>query len=228
MSSLYPVIVDWIPGLPKQPYRGGVGQWEGVVMHQTGTPGDSARSERKYETTTYENAFVHEFIDPNDIIQVANPNFLAYGAGHMANLRFIHLELCSANSQDEFESSFDKWCQRAAYYLTQKKFEVIPAMADGSGTLWSHWDVTQWLGGTTHEDPIAYLAAWGKEWQHVIDRVQQHVDLIKKGVDNLLSVKDANTIIAFLSAAYSATDVPQAQEEFHRLANELRRASGQP
>ncbi|NOV03564.1 N-acetylmuramoyl-L-alanine amidase [Paenibacillus sp. LMG 31457] len=44
----------------------------------------------------------------------------------------------------------------------------------------------------------------------------------------MMSVEDANKIIAFLSAAYMATDDPQAREEFHRLANELRKASGQP
>ncbi|MCR8645236.1 glycoside hydrolase family 25 protein [Paenibacillus sp. N1-5-1-14] len=43
-----------------------------------------------------------------------------------------------------------------------------------------------------------------------------------------LSVDDANKIIAFLSAAYNATSIPAAQDEFHRLANELRKASGQP
>lgn len=43
-----------------------------------------------------------------------------------------------------------------------------------------------------------------------------------------MSVEDANKIIAFLSAAYMATEDPQARDEFHRLANELRKASGQP
>jgi hypothetical protein len=43
-----------------------------------------------------------------------------------------------------------------------------------------------------------------------------------------LSVADANKIILFLSAAYLATDSTEAQTEFHRLANELRKVSGQP
>ncbi|MEW9701530.1 N-acetylmuramoyl-L-alanine amidase [Paenibacillus sp. SI8] len=44
----------------------------------------------------------------------------------------------------------------------------------------------------------------------------------------MLSVQDANTIIEFLSAAYNATQDDEARAEFHRLANELRKASGQP
>ncbi|WP_164821350.1 glycoside hydrolase domain-containing protein [Paenibacillus koleovorans] len=42
-----------------------------------------------------------------------------------------------------------------------------------------------------------------------------------------LSAEDANKVIAFLSAAYEATTVAEARDEFHRLANELRKASGQ-
>ncbi|MDF2653047.1 MAG: hypothetical protein K0Q73_8852, partial [Paenibacillus sp.] len=43
-----------------------------------------------------------------------------------------------------------------------------------------------------------------------------------------LSPKDANVIIPFLSAGYEATSSTAAREEFHRLANELRKVSGQP
>jgi flagellum-specific peptidoglycan hydrolase FlgJ len=39
---------------------------------------------------------------------------------------------------------------------------------------------------------------------------------------------DANKIIAFLKAAYEAVDDPGSRQECHRLANELRKASGQP
>jgi N-acetylmuramoyl-L-alanine amidase CwlA len=228
MNGLYPVIEDWIAGLPHIPYRGGVGRWEGVVMHQTGNPNDTARSEREYEARTFQDAFVHEFIDPYEIIQVANPQYIAYGAGAVANERFIHLELCSAKNQAEFDSSYDRWCQRAAYFLALRNLQVVPAIIDGSGTLWSHKDVSQFLGRTNHEDPIAYLASWGKSWQDVINTVQAHYNELVKGDGHMLSAEDANKIIAFLSAAYMATNVTAAQDEFHRLANELRKASGQP
>ncbi len=42
----------------------------------------------------------------------------------------------------------------------------------------------------------------------------------------LMSPEDANKIIAFLQAAWSATEDPAARSEFHRLANELRKVSG--
>lgn len=40
--------------------------------------------------------------------------------------------------------------------------------------------------------------------------------------------KDANKIITFLQAGYNATEDKEAKAEFKRLANELRKASGQP
>jgi hypothetical protein len=42
-----------------------------------------------------------------------------------------------------------------------------------------------------------------------------------------MSAEDANKIIKFLSAAYLASNSPEARKEFNRLANELRRVSGQ-
>ncbi|WP_372814901.1 N-acetylmuramoyl-L-alanine amidase [Paenibacillus sp.] len=44
----------------------------------------------------------------------------------------------------------------------------------------------------------------------------------------MLSPEDANKIIRFLSAAYYCTESKEARREFNRLANELRKASGQP
>lgn len=43
-----------------------------------------------------------------------------------------------------------------------------------------------------------------------------------------LSKQDADKIIALLGGAYKATEDKEAQAEFHRLADELRKASGQP
>lgn len=43
----------------------------------------------------------------------------------------------------------------------------------------------------------------------------------------MLQPEDANKIIPFLSAAWKATQDPEARKELNRLANELRKASGQ-
>ncbi|WP_052487932.1 peptidoglycan recognition protein family protein [Gordoniibacillus kamchatkensis] len=177
----YPVNVEWIPNLPAISYRNGVGQWEGVVMHYTDNPSDTAASERAYEAETFNNAFVHEFIDPTQVLQVANPNYIAYGAGPHANARFVHLELCHADTQEDFDKSYDMWCERAAEYLFAKQLGVSKAEPTGHGTLWSHYDVTQYLGGTTHTDPIEYLQKRGKTWDDVVAQVQKCYDDLAAG-----------------------------------------------
>jgi hypothetical protein len=44
----------------------------------------------------------------------------------------------------------------------------------------------------------------------------------------MLSPEDAKKIILFLSAAYNCTDSEAARNEFHRLANVVRKAAGLP
>ncbi|MCZ8523647.1 MULTISPECIES: N-acetylmuramoyl-L-alanine amidase [Paenibacillus] len=44
----------------------------------------------------------------------------------------------------------------------------------------------------------------------------------------MLTPEDAEKIIRFLSAAYYCTESEEARREFKRLANALRKASGQP
>jgi len=43
-----------------------------------------------------------------------------------------------------------------------------------------------------------------------------------------IAAEDANKVIPFLAASYEATTSAPARTEFHRLANELRKASNQP
>nr|WP_275984140.1 peptidoglycan recognition family protein [Paenibacillus hamazuiensis] len=54
-----------------------------------------------------------------------------------------------------------------------------------------------------------------------------YFELEQEGADYMLAADDANAMIAFLAAAYEATRNDEARAEFHRLANELRKASGQ-
>lgn len=176
--KVYPVRKDWIQGLPKIPYSKGAGAWDMVVMHYTDNPNDTAEGEQTWEEKTWRDAFVHEFIDPTEIVQSANPDYIAYGAGPVANRRAIHLELCTAHNQEDFDRSFDMWCQRAAFYLSQRNLGVAGAAEDGSGTLWGHFQVKEWLGGTSHEDPVAYLEKWNVSWDDVVERVQKHYDFL--------------------------------------------------
>ncbi|MEC0228072.1 glycoside hydrolase family 73 protein [Paenibacillus alba] len=52
-------------------------------------------------------------------------------------------------------------------------------------------------------------------------------DQLEEKGEYMMSADDANKIIRFLSAAWMSTEDAEAREEFHRLADELRKASGQ-
>ncbi|KXY33376.1 peptidoglycan recognition protein family protein [Bacillus sp. FSL K6-0067] len=143
-----------IPDLPKQPYRNGVGAYEGVVAHSTATPEAPAINIQKYETRTWRNAFVHYAVDWNETIQIADTKYIAYGAGPRANKRFVHVELCETADYTKFKRSYEKYVKLLAKILRDRGLSVEKG-------LWTHYDATKYLGGTDHEDPLDYLRSHG-------------------------------------------------------------------
>ncbi|MEI3620549.1 N-acetylmuramoyl-L-alanine amidase, partial [Bacillus thuringiensis] len=143
-----------IPGLPKAEYHNGYGAYEGVVAHSTATPEAPAINIRNYESRTWRNAFVHYAVDWDEIIQIADTKYIAYGAGPGANARFVHVELCETRDYEKFKRSYDKYVKLLAKILRDRGLSVERG-------LWTHSDVTHYLGGTDHEDPIDYLKSHG-------------------------------------------------------------------
>ncbi|PEP73998.1 N-acetylmuramoyl-L-alanine amidase [Bacillus pseudomycoides] len=143
-----------IDDLPKVPYRYGVGAYEGVVAHSTATPEAPAINIQKYESRTWRNAFVHCAVDWNEKIQIADTKYISFGAGSGANKRFVHVELCETADYDKFKRSYDKYVKLLAKILRDRGISVEKG-------LWTHYDVTKYLGGTDHEDPLDYLRSHG-------------------------------------------------------------------
>ncbi|MED1620062.1 peptidoglycan recognition family protein, partial [Bacillus pseudomycoides] len=143
-----------IPDLPKQPYRYGVGAYEGVVAHSTATSEAPAINIQKYESRTWRSAFVHYAVDWNETIQIADTKYIAYGAGSGANKRFVHVELCETVDYGKFKRSYEKYVKLLAEILKDNNLSVEKG-------LWTHYDVTKYLGGTDHEDPLDYLRSHG-------------------------------------------------------------------
>ncbi|MDM8365996.1 N-acetylmuramoyl-L-alanine amidase [Bacillus thuringiensis] len=153
-TSVFADRVLLIPDVPKTPYRGGVGLYEGVVAHSTATPEAPAINIQRYETRTWRNAFVHCVVDWNETIQIADIKYIAYGAGPAANKRFVHVELCETADYAKFKRSYEKYVRLLAKILKDNNLSVEKG-------LWTHNDVRKYLGGTDHEDPIDYLRSHG-------------------------------------------------------------------
>ncbi|PGT74072.1 N-acetylmuramoyl-L-alanine amidase [Bacillus cereus] len=143
-----------IEDLPNIPYRNGVGAYEGVIAHSTATPEAPAINIQKYESRTWRSAFVHYAVDWDETIQIADTEYIAYGAGSEANKRFVHVELCETRDYEKFKRSYGKYVKLLAKILRDRGLSVEKG-------LWTHYDVTKYLGGTDHEDPLDYLKSHG-------------------------------------------------------------------
>ncbi|MCC6097544.1 peptidoglycan recognition family protein [Limosilactobacillus sp.] len=133
-----------------------------IVVHETANPNDSIWGEINYEKSNYNSAFVHAFVDSNSIIQISNTDHEAWGAAYPANGRAVQFEQVEVYGGWNFAAEL----VNAAYYTAykMKQYGMYPRIADGylGATLWSHHDVSRYLGGTDHTDPDSYWSnrAW--------------------------------------------------------------------
>lgn len=80
---------------------------------------------------------------------------------------------------------------------------------------WDRWTVLQY----TNQGEVSGISG-------PVDKNEYAYPL--EGGEEMLQPEDANKIIRFLSAAWFICKTEEDRQEFHRLANELRKASGQP
>ncbi|ULG74931.1 N-acetylmuramoyl-L-alanine amidase [Macrococcus brunensis] len=164
---------DFAPDLPKMPYRNGVAKPEGVVAHETANPTSTIYGEVAYMKRNWNNAFVHAFVDDNEIIETANTDYVAWGAGPAGNARFIHVELVRVYGKERFAKAINNYADYIATNLHYYDLPVDSAEYDGAGTLWSHKAVSNFLGGTDHADPYG----WFQENGYTMDELAELVTL---------------------------------------------------
>ncbi|MBD2871417.1 N-acetylmuramoyl-L-alanine amidase family protein [Paenibacillus arenilitoris] len=105
---------------------------------------------------------------------------------------------------------------------------VMPAVLVECAFMTNREDAALLLSGAYRAECAEELARGLCEYFNV-PYIVEEAEVEEPGeVSGPMTAEDANKIIRFLSAAYMATDVPEARKEFNRLANELRIASGQP
>lgn len=171
ISMAYEIKKMLIEGPAKKGYRNGVGKPEGVCLHSTANFGDSAVGERNFESNSWSHAYVHFFVDHDSIVQVWDTDYIAWGAGPMANPRYIHIELCQSKDKSKFLEAYKRYVWLAAYVL--KQYGMKPEW--GKTLVTHHW-VTENLGGTTHVDPDDYLQYHGYTVDQLIQDVQKAYD----------------------------------------------------
>lgn len=83
------------------------GHPEGVVVHETANSGDKWDSnaiwnEINYMLNNANSAFVHSFVDANNVVEIANPNYMSWGSGAEGNRRFIQTESTEVSNKKDF------------------------------------------------------------------------------------------------------------------------------
>lgn len=178
-----------IDNLPKYSYKSG--KYIGFAVHETGNPNSNLSGEANYMYGHYNSAFVHAYVDANEIRQVAPADYLSWGSGPIGNVYYYQAELVHAHSVDEFARSVNNDAYLAAYML--KRNELKPQLADnhnGQGTIISHNAISRYYGGTDHTDPISYFASWNYSMNDYFKLVQKHYNQLnnhtsKQGQDKI-------------------------------------------
>ena len=154
-------------------YRGGFGKVEGVVAHDTGNNKSNIAGEITFMSRNHKNAFVHAFVDHSQTIEIHPPELGAWGAGRIANQRYIHIELVRVHSFDAFARSINNYSDYIANLLYTYDLGVQDAdNNNGQGTLWSHRGVSKFLGATNSPDPHNYFESWGYNWNDFVKLVR--------------------------------------------------------
>ncbi|RAK44549.1 hypothetical protein C7R57_10270 [Macrococcoides caseolyticum subsp. caseolyticum] len=158
---------------PQIAYRNGVAKPEGIVAHETANPNSTIEGEISYMSRNINNAFVHAFVDDNNIIETANTDYLSWGAGGVSNSRNINVELVRVYGKDRFSKSINNLADYLATNLIYYNLQVDNAHNDGQGTVWSHQAVSNYLGGTDHSDPVGWFAENNYTFNEFFSLVQE-------------------------------------------------------
>lgn len=161
------------------------GKPEGVVIHSSGNDNDSIEGEINYMTQHYQNAFTHAWCDNKKIIEISNTDYACWGAGPNANARFAQIEIVENKnlSDKQHQEAIDRQCFWAAMQCFYYGIEPIDATKNGHGTIWTHKAVSQFLGGTDHNDPIAYIARHGVTWAEMFNQIKGYWNELRAGND---------------------------------------------
>lgn len=225
---MYTYVVDHIPRSTKNNRRPGLAMnATTITIHNTANPSSTARNERNWLTNTSNNATAsfHIVIDQREAIECIPLNEVAWHAGDgsgagSGNRTSIGIEITESGN---YAATLDNASTLVAFMLKERGW--------GTERLRRHYD---WSGKNCPR-LMNRDGEWGG-WESFVATVRTKLNANTGGGDGdgggegeepMLTPEDANKIIRFLSAAYFATESEEARAEFNRLANELRRVSGQ-
>lgn len=185
-----------------------------ITVHDTAnaSKGANALMHAKYlkgDAAAGRPASWHFTVDDQHIVQHLPLDEVGWHAGDgkgPGNRQSIGIEMCE-NADGDRAAAEENTAKLVAYLLKQFKLGIESVVQHN-----------RWSGKNCPH----IIRSRPNGWTAFLDKVKKHMEGECK-----VKAEDANKIIKFLQAAYNATDSKDAQKEFNRLANELRKASGQ-
>lgn len=148
---------------------------QGLVIHETATPGATAQDEYDYHARAYRGASAHYFIDPTVTLLIIPEDEQSWHAGATSNKLFISVEMTRPKAHDSvwFDAVWDRTVDLVADMCLRYGCNTDP--------IWSHKGVAERWGETDHTDPIEYLAEYGKMWLNLLQAIDERIHEGKNG-----------------------------------------------
>ncbi len=172
-----------------------------IIIHDTGNDNNkgsnSGRNEAAFMKSHWRDAYTHAIVDDTNVYIVGAPEYVAYGAGMVANDNSpMQIELAHVDSKKRFDKSYKLWIKTIQYFA--KKYG-IPLTLDTDihlNGIKTHKWVSDNIWGD-HTDPYGYLAKWG------ITKRQLQLDLVKTDTTNVVNeyYQSANQVKALTSVS---------------------------
>lgn len=149
-----------------------------VVVHSSGNPNAGIDSEIAYMARNQNSAFVQAWAGHNKIVEIANTDYPAWGAGRTANKYAVQIEV----TEDKRLSKAQKLQaidHEAFWVAVQCAYYGIPL-----NKVYSHNDISNmYPQDTNHTDPIAFFKSVGLSWSQFKDQVKKYYDVLVAGGD---------------------------------------------
>lgn len=173
----YEIIQDYkVPNGKAGRFSAGKPTW--VVVHSSGNPNAGIDSEIAYMARNQDNAYTNAWAGHNKIVEIANTDYPAWGAGRTANKYAVQIEV----TEDKRLSKAQKLqaIDREAFWVAvQCAYYNIPL-----NKVYSHNDISRmYPQDTNHTDPIAFFKSVGVSWSAFKEQVKKYYDVLKAGGD---------------------------------------------
>lgn len=160
------------PGMPLTP--------QGVVVHSTANPGATAEDHWRYWSSADRQSSAHYVVDWERILRLIPENEIAWHAGTTANRTYMGIEMAEPKPGPDAIAQFSRVWDNTIWLLADvcRRYGWQPT----PDRVLSHADISRmYPAETDHQDPIGYLATYGKT-----------MDDLRAAVAQTLSMPQAN------------------------------------